>query len=98
MSPVACRALPATESSVRENTTFGIGRQILANSSSASPDMVCSAVSHTSISWYRSRPHRCAAMWRACSMWKRNCSASGAVQPMSPVGPAMKPSSDTLIE
>jgi hypothetical protein len=45
MSSVASRALPATEFSVRENTTFGIGRQILANSSSASPDMVCSAVS-----------------------------------------------------
>ena len=98
MLSAASRALPATEFSVRENTTFGIGRQIRANSSSASPDMVCSAVSHTSISWYRPRPHRCAAMWRVCSMWKRNCSASGAVQPMSPAGHAMKPSSDTLIE
>jgi hypothetical protein len=62
---------------------MGIGRRIRANSSSASPDMVCSAVSHTSISWYRPRPHRCAATWRVCSVWKRNCSASGAVQPMS---------------
>jgi hypothetical protein len=50
MSSVARRAVPATEVSVRENTTFGIGRQIRANSSSASPDMVCSAVSQTSMS------------------------------------------------
>jgi hypothetical protein len=51
MSSAANRALPSTEFRVRENTTFGIARQIRANSSCASPDIVCSAVSHTSMSW-----------------------------------------------
>jgi hypothetical protein len=35
-SSVANRAVPSTELSVRENTTFGMGRQMRANSSSAS--------------------------------------------------------------
>jgi hypothetical protein len=92
-----CRRRPAApclspNSASGENTTFGIGRQIRANSRSASPDMVCSTVSHTSNSWYRPRPQRCAATWRVCSMGKRNCSASVAVQPMSPLGLALKPS------
>ncbi len=95
---MARRALPCTESRVVENTTFGIGRHSRANSSSASSVMVSSAVSHTSIASYSLRPQTIPARWRVCSMWKRKISGSGAVQLMSSPGPAMKPSSETLIE
>ena len=81
-----------------ENTTFGMAFQIRANSSRPAPDMVVSAVSQTSMSSYSRRPINSTPIPGVCWTWNANSSWSGAVQEMSPPGPAMKPSSDTLME
>ena len=81
-----------------ENTTFGMAFQIRANSSSSGPDGAASGSPQTSMVSYNRRPISSTPMWRVCSTWNRNNSPSGAVKPMSPPGPAMKPSSDTLME
>ena len=61
-------------------------------------DRVSSATSQGSMFSYSPRPQRCAPSSRVCSLWNRISSSSGAAQSISPLGPAMKPSSDTLIE
>jgi hypothetical protein len=91
--------LPSTLFRVFENTIFGRDCQMRANSSSYSvADGVSSAVSQYTIVSYSRRPQRCTPSSRVCSLWNRCSSSSGADQSISPLGPAMKPSSETPIE
>jgi hypothetical protein len=83
---------------VFENTTFGSCFQIRANSRSCSAADGCSShLSQNSISSYSRRPSRCAPSSRTRWLWNRCNSSSGADQSISPSGPAVKPSSETVM-
>src|SRR3954453_16917527 len=79
-----------TDPNESENTIRGVAAYSRANSASTSPPSARSgAVQNSSMSSYRRRPNRNAAVSRVCWLAKRCTSSSGSEKPKPPVGSSM---------